>query len=118
MFSLLWKTRKGHPQRCKHVDIDLACAHYANDTLNFLREEGIRFVPKDANPPSVASLRPIEDFWAALKKEVYDGGWETTSMTALKRRITMKARQIPLPVILRLFNTIKDRLAICARDGY
>ena len=82
--------------------MDLASAHYANDTLDFLREENIRFIPKDANPPSVASLHPIEDFWAALKKEVYDGGWEATSMTALKRRITLKARQIPLPVILRL----------------
>ena len=98
--------------------MDLASAHYANDTLDFLRRENIRFIPKAANPPSVASLRPIEDFWAALKKEVYDGGWEATLISALKRRITLKARQIPLPVILRLFNTIKDRLATSARDGY
>ena len=88
--------------------MDLASAHYANATLAFLQQEKIRFVPKDANPPSVASLRSVEDFWAALKKAVYDEGWEATSMPALKRRIKQKARQIPLPTILRLFNTIKD----------
>lgn len=97
---------------------DLASAHYANDTLDFLRQNNIRFIAKDANPPCVASLRPIEDFWAALKKSVYDQGWEATSFTALKRRIRLKARELPLPVILRLFNTIKERLAACARDGY
>ena len=98
--------------------MDLASAHYANDTLNFLREEGIRFVPRDANPPSVASLRPVEDFWAALKHKVYKGGWEATTLRQLKRQIIQKAREIPLPTILRLFHTVKERLEICARDGY
>ena len=100
--------------------MDLASAHYANDTLQFLREQGIRFVPKESNPPCIASLRPVEDFWAALKKQVYDEGWEATSMVILKQRIKRKAREIPLPTILRLFNTIRDRerLEICARDGY
>ena len=74
-------------------------------------------MPKDANPPSVASLQPVEDFWAALKKAVYDEGWEATLMPVLKRRIKQKARQNPLPMILRL-NKIKDQLEICARDGY
>ena len=75
-------------------------------------------MPKESNPPSVASLRPVEDFWAASKKEVYDEGWEALSLMALKRRIKQKARQIPLPTILRLFNTVKDCLQRCARDGY
>ena len=76
------------------------------------------FVPKDANPASVASLWLVEDFRAAaLKKPVYDKGWEATSMLALKRCIKQKARQNPLPMILPLFNKIKDQLEICARDG-
>ena len=87
--------------------MDLANAHFANDTLAFLRREGIWFVPKDANPPCVASLRPIEDFCAALKKTVYDKGWEAASFNALKRRIKQKARKM-LPGILCLFNRLKD----------
>ena len=98
--------------------MDLASAHYAADTLNFLREENIRFVPKEANPPSVASLRPVEDFWAALKYKVYEGGWEAASIAQLKRRIRQKAQEIELPTILRLFHTVKQRLEICAQEGY
>ena len=110
--------RRHHSNGRYYFWMDLASAHYANDTLAFLRQEGIRFVPKHANPPCVASLRPVEDFWAALKKAVYDEGWEASSLPALKRRIKQKAREIPLPTILHLFHTIKERLAQCARDGY
>ena len=72
------------------------------------------FIPKDANPPSVALLRPVE-IWPTLKKAFYDRGWEATSILAIKRRIK-KAQQIPVPMIL--INTVKVQLAVCAWDGY
>ena len=49
-----------------------------------------------------------------LKKVVYDEGWEVISILVLKRRIKEKAQKIPLPTILCLFNTVKERLAVCA----
>ena len=42
-----------------------------------------------------------------LKKAVYEGGWEATSILVLKRRIKEKA-----PIILCLFNTVKEQLAV------
>ena len=45
-----------------------------------------------------------------LKKAVYDGGWEATSILVLRRRIKEWAWQIPLPTILHLFNTVKELL--------
>ena len=72
------------------------------------------FIPKDANPPCVALLWPVE-FWPMLKKAFHDGGWKASSIPALKQRIK-KAQQIPLPRIL--FNTVKVQLAICTWDGY
>ena len=86
----------------------LASAHYANDTLTFLRQQSICFVPKNANPPCVASLRSVEDFW--LKKAFYNGGWEATSIPAQKQKIKKNALQIPLLTIL--FNTVKEQLAL------
>ena len=68
--------------------------------------------------PKLALLRPVEDFWAVLKKTIYDEGWVVTSILVLKRGIKKKARQIPLWTILCLFNTIKKQLAVCAWDGY
>ena len=97
--------------------MDLESAHYANDTLTFLWQQDTCFILKDAHSPCVASLRPLEDFWPALKKAVYEG-WEATSIPTLKRRIKEKAWQTPLPTILCLFNIVKEQLAVCARDGY
>ena len=85
----------------------------ANDTLVFLRQ-WIKFVPKEANPPCFALLRPIKDFWAALKTVVYDEGRQVTSFPTLEQKIRQKAREVPLPMILHLFITIKETLAICA----
>ena len=72
------------------------------------------FVPKNANPPCVALLRPLE-IWPTLKKAFYEGGWEVTTILALKRRIK-KAQQIPVPTIL--INTVKVQQAVCAWNGY
>ncbi len=69
--------------------MDLSSAHYVNDTLTFLRQQGICFVPKDANLPYVAWLLPVEDFW--LKKAFCDGRQEATSIPAQKGRIKEKA---------------------------
>ena len=86
-----------------------------NDTFAFLQQQ-IKFVPKKANPTCIASLRPIEDSWAALKKAVYDKSCEATSFPSLKGKICKKAHKVSLPMVLRLFNTIKERLTICAWD--
>ena len=110
--------RKNYPTKRYYFWPDLASSHYAITTLQLLEEEGIRTIPKDANPPAVASLRPIEDLWAYLKKLVYDGGWEADNFESLKRRISAKARLLPLQVILNLFNTIRERIDRCAKEGY
>lgn len=66
---------------------DLASSHYANDVIAFLETENINYVPKVKNPPNVPEARPIEDFWAALKRAVYAGNWQAKNILQLKRRI-------------------------------
>ena len=69
---------------------DLASAHYADATQQFFKEKGNRYIPKYNNPSAVASLRPIEDFRAALKKEKYGSRWEVEDFAQLKQRILAK----------------------------
>ena len=85
----------------------------ANDTLAFL-QQWIKFNAKEANPPCVAFLSPIKDFWTALKKTVYDKGREAVSFPTLKQRICQRTRKVPLLMILHLFNTLKEMLVIFA----
>lgn len=59
-------------RRCRYVFWpDLASSHYANSVQNWLYENKIRFVPKYLNPANVPEVRPIEDFFAYLKRKVY-----------------------------------------------
>ena len=78
----------------------------------------IKFVSKEANPPSVTSLRPIDGVWANLKNAVFNKNWEATSFPSLKGRIRQKTGEVSLPIILRLFNTIEERLAIWPQNGH
>ena len=59
--------REKHSNHWYYFLSDLTSAHYADATQQFLKDEGISYIPKYNNLPAVASLRPIEDFWAALK---------------------------------------------------
>ena len=66
---------------------DLAPAHYYGPVLNHLRQQNVEFVPKAENPPAVPEARSIEDFWADLKRLVYQGGWTAKNIPQLKQRI-------------------------------
>lgn len=49
---------------------DLASIHYAKKTLKFLNDNNIMFIPKEANPAAVSEDRPIETYWAQIKREL------------------------------------------------
>ena len=66
----------------------------------------------------MASLRPIEDLWAAVKKEKFHSGWETKDFAQLKWRTLAKAREILLDVILNLFHTVRDQTQKSAEKRY
>lgn len=66
---------------------DLASAHYAKDTVALYEELEINVVPREANPPNVPQVRPIEDLWGILKGLVYKDGWEATTARQLQQRI-------------------------------
>ena len=38
----------------------------------YLKSKNIEFVSKQHNPPNVAELHLVEDFWAELKRLVYN----------------------------------------------
>ena len=50
--------------------------------------------PQIQQPTGCSLPPPIEDFWAAVKKENYNSGWEAEDFAQLKQRILAKACQI------------------------
>jgi len=81
---------------------------YNPDVLQVLQENCTQFIQKEKNLQTVASLRPMEGYWAVLKKAMYDGGWK------LWERIKHKACKVPVKTIKKLFQTIKDQMRKCA----
>lgn len=96
---------------------DLASCHYSADTQEWLRRENIRYVPKDFNPPNVPKARPIEDFWGILSQKVYEKGWEAKSAASLKRRITLKLKEIDLDVVRDMMSKVRQKLRKISEKG-
>lgn len=64
---------------------DLASAHYAADTLNLLKSNRIDFVKKEHNPPNCPNLRPIERYWAIMKRLLLSDGQELSTIEDFKK---------------------------------
>jgi hypothetical protein len=60
-------------------------AHYARDTLDRLEELNIEYVPD--NKPKVLQLRPIENFWANLKRMVYSNNYRPKEVKCLMAKM-------------------------------
>lgn len=108
-----------HPQPLASLMFwpDLASAHYARATTDLLVSKSVRFVPKVDNPPNLPQCRPIENFWAQLKSQVYMDGWEATSVRQLKMRITAKLKNMDFRSVQNDFAAMRGKLRCVSRDG-
>lgn len=49
---------------------DLASCHYSKVVQEWYAEKGVQFVPKNLNPPNCPQFRPIEKYWAIMKRRL------------------------------------------------
>lgn len=96
---------------------DLASSHYARSTQNWMKENHIKFVPKEVNPPNVPKARPIEDFWSILSRLVYSDGWEATSCKQLKTRIRKRVKDVDLEVVQNMLKKVPTKLRKIEEEG-
>lgn len=96
---------------------DLASCHYAKNTLDWLTKQKVPFVPKKDNPPNVPQARPIENFWAVLKRMVYDNGWEARNERQLMNRIKRKLREIDINTFQNLIRELRSTLRKIEDNG-
>lgn len=96
---------------------DLASSHYAESVMDYMIENGVNFVEKYDNPANLPEVRPIEDFWAILKGQVYKNGWEAKSVPQLIQRIRYCLSTFEQSTIQSLFSSIPRRLDNVRRKG-
>jgi len=96
---------------------DQASAHYAKKVIDFLKAENIAFVDKSCNPAGVPEIRPIEDFWAFLKRKVYARGWKAKTHQQLIKRVRYCLKTIDMNVVQSLALSTKSRIDSVRRTG-
>lgn len=94
---------------------DLAPGHKAAETCSLLDELQIDYVEEDLNPPNAPQLRPIERFWAHLKRKVYKNGWEAQNLQQLKVKIEKVVRKIPISYYQNLMKNVNSKIFKAAR---
>jgi hypothetical protein len=53
----------------------------------------IKTVSKNLDPPNVPQVRPLENFWAILKRKVYSDGWTAKSIEYLINKNKERVRK-------------------------
>lgn len=96
---------------------DLASSHYSKKTLKVMDELEIPYVPKDSNPPNVPQLRPIENFWANLKRRVYANNFRPKTIESLKRKIKSELNKMPTSVYIAAMKKVPENCRKAARMG-
>jgi hypothetical protein len=59
-----------------------------------LEELKIEYIPKEENPPNVPQIRPIENFWADMKRKVYSNNDRPKDVQCLMAKIRKELKSI------------------------
>lgn len=96
---------------------DLASAHYAKKVLDWYESEGVSFISKDFNPPNCPEIRPIELYWAIIKKKLLANKKTIKSLQGMKREWTRSSAMVTKEDVRRLMGGIKSKVRFLVRGG-
>jgi transposase len=85
-----------------------SCA--AKAATSFLASLGIKGESLMTWPPCSSNLKPIDQLWSILKREVYEGGQRFTSKDPLSNKIVHVATIITASQIKRLTSSVDEKL--------
>lgn len=89
---------------------DLATCHYAKDTVAFMENNGIQFVPKIMNPPNVPQCRPIERYWAIIKANLRKSEQKCENIADFRRKWNSATKRISSDVVGNLMKGVRVKL--------
>jgi len=88
---------------------DLASCHYSKAALKWFEDNNIHLVPKEANPPNYPELRPIERYWALVKRELKATEKEAKDIQNFKNK-WKAAKKVPEATVKALMACIPEKL--------
>lgn len=86
---------------------DLASCHYSRATQKWYQDNKIDFIPKNMNPPNCPDLRPIELFWATIKKKMFKNSGSVNSIEMMRQKWRKFAGELSETTVQKLMGSIK-----------
>ena len=96
---------------------DLASAHYAKDTIAEMTAIDLQYITKELNPPNAPQIRPIENYWSALRQKVYENNWSAKNRKQLITRIKYCAKKVESKVYQNMFANLKSKMRRAVKNG-
>lgn len=90
---------------------DNAPCHKAKSTMEFCRQQGLRLLDW---PPYSPDLNPIENVWAALKREIHKSPCATVEEVKCKAQEAWQSSQMP-GTMQSLIESMPKRIADCIK---
>lgn len=89
---------------------DLATCHYSRETLQWYRDNRVDFIEKDLNPPNCPQFRPIEKYWAIVKRKLKKTGKVTRDAAEMKRWWNKMAAQVDEQCVQKMMRAISRKV--------
>lgn len=94
---------------------DLASCHYSKVTKEWYKANKVDIVEKDMNPPNCPEVRPIERYWALMKRFLQKNTKAATSLPDFKRKWTKASENMTTTVVQNLMQNIKRKVRLQAK---
>lgn len=108
----VWPLIKKHNVRCVFWS-DLASCYYAGKVTDWLKAKKVDFLPKDMNPANVPQLRPIEKYWAKMKRKMQTNGKCASDIEEFRRQYAASSRKYDGKAVQALMRGVKGKLRKC-----
>ena len=91
---------------------DLASCHYGKTAQEWYAGHNINVVPKDCNPPNTPELRPIERYWAIVKRNLGKSKGQANNEKDFAEKWEKASRLVADNTVQNLMGGIKRK--VCA----
>lgn len=93
---------------------DLATCHYGKSAMDWYDVNRVNIVPKTANPPNCPELRPIEKYWAIMKRKLLHTKQVVKNEKELQRKWIKVSSEVTQSDVQRLMEGVNSKLRLFA----
>lgn len=89
---------------------DLASCHYSKRSLEWFEAKNVKLVAKMSNPPNCPELRPIERYWALIKRELKTTKKEARNIKDFRNKWKAATKKVPETTVKALMKGLSEKV--------